>query len=72
MAGVGLGANECRSLESDEAARSFRFAPTLFARLFVVTVGPGLPQRAFAVEFLLQAPQRLLYRLTFLQFDFRQ
>ena len=58
--------------ESDETARSFRFAPTLFARLLEVAVGPGLPQGSFAVEFLFQTAKGLFDGLAFFQFNFRQ
>ena len=58
--------------EFDETGRSFRFAPTLFARLLEVAVGPGFPQCAFAVEFLFQTAKCLFNGLAFFQFNFRQ
>lgn len=52
-------------LESDEGARPTGFAPTLLARLLVVTMGPRLTQSPLAIQLFLQPAQGLFHRLTF-------
>jgi hypothetical protein len=57
-------------LETHEGARPSGFAPALFARLFVVTMGPRFAQRPLAIQLLFQPPQGFLHGLTFFQSDF--
>jgi len=59
-------------LEAHEGAWPSGFAPTLFARLFVVTMSPRFTQRPFAIQLLFQPSQRFFHGLTFFQSDFRQ
>jgi hypothetical protein len=47
--------------------RRFLFAPPLLARFLKMPMGAHGPQSAFAVQLLLQPPQRLLHRLAFLK-----
>jgi hypothetical protein len=51
--------------ETHKAARPSGFAPTLFARLFVMTMSPRFAQRPFAIQLLLQPTQGFFHRLTF-------
>ena len=51
-------------LECGKQPRSTGFAPTLFARLLKMTMGPRFTQCPLAIQLLLQPAQGLFHRLT--------